>query len=151
MGLKSLCLVGIGLALASCTWAQPDPDPIPIPPPVSETVNSEAEAVTVSEILPLYPGGEQALMSFLAKNIQYPTPCVDNGIEGKVYIRFIVEKNGQVSNAVVMRQPPGEYGNLLAKEAIRVIRKLEKFTPGSQNGKPVRVYYTLPVTFKLNN
>jgi protein TonB len=150
MGLRSLFLtVALG-ALATFTWAQPDPDPIPVPPPpIPESVVEEP--ASVSEILPEYPGGESALMAFLGKNIQYPIPCVDNGIEGKVYIRFVVEKDGTVSNVVVLKQPAGEGGTLLAKEAVRVVRKLEKFKPATQNGKPVRVYYTLPVTFKLNN
>jgi len=150
MGLRFFFLTVIACAMASFTWAQPDPDPIPMPPPPPPVAEIE-EPASVSEVSPQYPGGEQALYAFLGKNIQYPTPCVDNGIEGKVYIRFVVEKDGQVSNVVVLRQPPGEYGTLLAKEAVRVVRKLEKFTPGMQNGKPVRVYYTLPVTFKLNN
>lgn len=148
MGLRSIFLTATVCALATLTWAQPDPDPLP-PPPVPESTIEEP--MSVSEFLPEYPGGESALMAFLGKNIQYPIPCVDNGIEGKVYIRFVVEKDGTVSNVVVLKQPAGEGGTLLAKEAVRVVRRLEKFKPATQNGKPVRVYYTLPVTFKLNN
>ena len=149
MGIKSFLLSGLGMVIASFVWAQPDP--IPPPPPPHSDVAVEEAPLTVSEFLPEYPGGQEALMQFLAKNIQYPQPCVDSGVEGKVYIRFIVEKDGRVSNVEVLRHPPGDFGELLAKEAVRVVKKLEKFKPATQNGKPVRVYFTLPVTFKLNN
>jgi periplasmic protein TonB len=150
MGVKPFFLTCFGIAFATLVWAQPDPI-MPDPPPPYPDVVAEETIATVSEVMPEYPGGESALMQFLAKNIRYPQPCVDSGVEGKVYIRFIVEKDGQVANVQVLRQPQGDYGDLLAKEAVRVVRKLEKFKPGMQNGKLVRVYYTLPVTFKLTN
>ena len=150
MGLaKHMIALLLVLSVATC-FAQPDPI-IPDPPGPHSDVAAEETPLSLSEFLPEYPGGETALLQFLAKNIQYPEPCVDSGVEGKVYIRFVVEKDGQVSNVVVLRQPQGDYGDLLGKEAVRVVRKLEKFKPGMQNGKRVRVYYTLPVTFKLTN
>jgi TonB family protein len=67
-----------------------------------------------------------------------------------VFIQFIVEKNGKISNPKVLRQPEGDYGKAMAQEAIRAIRLLKDFTPAMQNGRAVRAYMTLPIVFKLN-
>ncbi len=71
--------------------------------------------------------------------------AADNGVQGKVYLKFVVEKNGKVGEVVVLRSPD----KLLEKEAVRVVKTLPKFEPGMQRGKPVRVWYQVPVTFRL--
>lgn len=96
--------------------------------------------------MPSFPGGDAALMSFINKNINYPQVAIDNGIQGKVIVQFVVEKNGDIGEVKVAR---GVDKNL-DREAIRVCKMLPSFYPGRNAlGDPVRVWYTLPVTFKL--
>ena len=97
------------------------------------------------EQMPQFPGGEAALLKFLSQNINYPPMAAENNVQGKVILQFVVEKDGKVGEVKVARSVDKD----LDKEAIRVVKKLPKFTPGRQNGQPVRVWYTLPVTFKL--
>ncbi|MBR5639322.1 MAG: TonB family protein [Muribaculaceae bacterium] len=95
---------------------------------------------------PQFPGGTSGLMNFLSQNIQYPQTAQDNGIQGKVVVQFVVEKNGKVGEVVVVRGVDKD----LDKEAVRLCKMLPSFTPGrNSNGDPIRVWYTLPVTFKL--
>ena len=114
---------------------------------VMETVssNDDDEVKTVCEVEPQYPGGGQELMKFIAENIRYPKECVDNKIEGRVILSFIVEKDGSVSNIEEMRSP----NPLLADEAKRVLTLMPKWTPGMQDGEAVRVRFIIPVTFLL--
>lgn len=95
--------------------------------------------------MPTFPGGEVALVQFLNANIHYPEVAEENGIQGKVVISFVVERNGTVTNVEVVKS----VDPLLDKEAIRVVRSMPQWKPGTQNGKPVRVKYTTPVTFRL--
>ena len=97
------------------------------------------------ETQPEYPGGSAAFSQLLAENIRYPKMAHDNKVEGRVYIRFIVEKDESLSGLSAIRDPG--YG--LGDEAIRVIRLSPKWKPGTQNNIPVRVMYTVPVNFKL--
>ena len=99
----------------------------------------------VVEVMPQFPGGQIAMLQYLMKNIKYPEQAVKEGIQGRVTVSFIVEKDGRVSNVRLLRsvQPS------LDKEAIRVVKSMPKWTPGKQNGKPVRVRFNLPVMFKL--
>ena len=87
----------------------------------------------------------QELMQYLAKNIKYPPKAEKKGIEGKVMINFIVEKDGSISNVKVVRH----IHPLLDKEAERVIKAMPKWSPGKQEGKPVRVKFNIPVAFRL--
>ena len=100
----------------------------------------------VVEVMPQYPGGQIAMLKYIMENIKYPKQIMEEGIQGRVTVSFIVEKDGRVSNVRLLRsvQP------LLDKEAIRVVKSMPKWTPGKQNGKPVRVRFNLPVMFKLN-
>jgi protein TonB len=95
--------------------------------------------------MPQFPGGDQALMSYLSKHINYPPMAAENNIQGKVILQFVVEKDGKVGEVKVARSVDKD----LDREAVRVVKTLPKFTPGRQNGQAVRVWYTLPVTFKL--
>lgn len=97
--------------------------------------------------MPEYPGGIPALSAFLSENIKYPKSALEEGIYGCVYISFVVEKNGKISDVQVARSVHSS----LDEEAARVVKMMPKWTPGIQNGKPVRVRFTLPVNFKLNN
>jgi len=136
------------ISAAHC-FAQPDPDPIPMPPP-PPAANQIEEPLVFPEVMPAYPGGESQMIMDIAKSMVYPPLCLENGIEGKVFVQFIVEKNGKISNIKVLRQPEGDLGMLLGKEAIRVVKNLKEFAPGTLNGEQKRVVMTLPIVFKMN-
>ena len=99
----------------------------------------------IVEEMPQYPGGENALMDYVSKNVVYPKEAQEKGISGRVFVSFIVEKDGSVSNVKVMRG----IGGGCDEEAVRVISGLPKWKPGKQEGKPVRVSYQMPINFKL--
>ena len=95
--------------------------------------------------MPSFPSGQAALMQWLSSNMKYPTIAAENGIQGRVNVQFVVEKDGSLSNVhVVSPVDPS-----LDKEALRVVKSLPRMIPGKKNGSPVRVKYTVPVTFKL--
>jgi len=102
---------------------------------------------TAVEISPEYPGGEAAFGKFLQKNIRYPTIAKENNIQGKVYIQFVVERDGSLTDIKVLREPGSGTGD----EAVRVLKISPHWKPGIQNGKPVRVQYTVPVSFSLGD
>ena len=103
------------------------------------------EVFKVVEVDPEFPGGEEALYKYLAENIKYPIMAKNNKVEGRVYITFVIEKDGTVSDAKVLRSVNEE----LDAEALRVINAMPKWKPGTQRGVPVRVQYNIPITFKL--
>lgn len=112
----------------------------------SEEEEADANQIfTVVEQNPEFPGGEAALMQFIKKTLKYPPFAAENGIQGRVTLSFTVEKDGSIGNIEVMRSPADE----LSKEAIRVVSAMPKWKPGKQRGKPVRVKYVLPITFRL--
>ncbi|PJB58516.1 MAG: hypothetical protein CO098_08185 [Bacteroidetes bacterium CG_4_9_14_3_um_filter_41_19] len=102
---------------------------------------------TMVELMPEYPGGMQNLMTFLAANIKYPLLAKQKGIQGSVYVNFVIDTDGSVSNLTVLRG----IGGGCDEEAIRVLSKMPKWTPGKQKGKQVRVSYNLSVKFTLEN
>ena len=120
---------------------------IEITPVVIEEEEDETETqiFTVVENDPEFPGGMDALYKYLAQNIKYPQLARDNGITGKVYVTFVVEKDGSIANPKVLRDIGGGCG----QEAIRVVKSMPKWTPGKQRGKAVRVQFNLPVNFSL--
>ena len=99
----------------------------------------------IVEEMPQYPGGEDALMDYVSKNVVYPSEAQEKGISGRVFVGFIVEKDGSVSNVKVLRG----IGGGCDEEAVRVLSGLPKWKPGKQDGKPVRVSYQMPINFKL--
>ena len=99
----------------------------------------------VVEVMPQFPGGQIAMLQYLMENIKYPEQAMKEGIQGRVTVRFIVEKDGSISDV----KPILSVHPLLNKEAVRVVESMPKWTPGKQNGKPVRVRFNLPVMFKL--
>lgn len=101
---------------------------------------------SVVEVMPQYPGGQIAMLKYIMENIKYPEQAMKEGIQGRVAVRFIVEKDGSISDV----KPILSVHPLLNKEAVRVVESMPKWTPGKQNGKPVRVRFNVPVMFKLN-
>jgi TonB family protein len=101
--------------------------------------------LTSVEIQPNFPDGIDAFYTFLGKHIRYPAAMRDNNIQGRVIVTFVVEKDGSLSNIRSLRDPG--YGS--AEETIRVLKISPKWTPGNQNGRPVRVQYTVPIYFQL--
>ncbi|MDC2615029.1 MULTISPECIES: energy transducer TonB [Bacteroides] len=115
-------------------------------PPVVETETVVEDIIHVSvEVMPEFIGGTAALMKYLSSNIKYPTISQETGSQGKVIVQFVVDKDGTISNPEVVRG----VDPYLDKEAIRVISSMPKWTPGVQNGKKVRVKFTVPVSFRL--
>ena len=99
----------------------------------------------ICEQMPEFPGGVEALMDFVAKNVVYPQEAMDKEISGRVYVSFVIEKDGSVNEVKVMKGIGGGCDD----EAVRVIKAMPKWKPGKQEGKPVRVSYMMPITFKL--
>ena len=116
-----------------------------VAPEVEEEDIQEAEIFTIVEEMPEFPGGMTKLAEYLAKNIKYPQMARESGIQGRVFVQFVVEPDGSVSNVAVMRS----LGGGCDEEAMRVVKSMPKWKPGKQRGKPVRVSYILPVNFKL--
>jgi periplasmic protein TonB len=114
------------------------------PPVVVEEQIDENEVFMIVEDMPVFPGGEAGLLKYLS-NIPYPPIAKENDIEGTVHIRFIVDKNGEVTNIEVLRGPD----KILNDAAVNWIKKMPKWTPGKQRGKPVRVFYQVPIRFRL--
>jgi len=106
---------------------------------------AEEPIFTVVENEPEFPGGMEALYRYLAQNIKYPQLARENGITGKVYVTFVVERDRSIANPKVLRDIGGGCG----AEAIRVVKSMPKWTPGKQRGKAVRVQFNLPVNFNL--
>lgn len=123
-----------------------------------EFPHDQDDPLPFAEVMPVFagcetlPAGEQAactqtkLVEFLSKHMQYPLEAVERALQGVVYVRFVVERDGSVSNIEVLRTPDP----LLSKAAVDIIRKLPNYTPGKQRGETVRVKMTLPVRFKLD-
>lgn len=103
------------------------------------------EIFTVVEDMPQFPGGEKAMMLFVANNIKYPKKALEEGAQGRVIVKFVVNKEGEVVDAKVLKG----IGYGCDEEALRVINSMPKWKPGKQRGKAVNVYYTLPVRFEL--
>ena len=114
-------------------------------PVVVEEPEEEEQIFQVVEDDPQFPGGIQELMKYLQKNIKYPSICQEQGIQGRVIVQFVVEKDGSIADVQVIKA----VNPYLDKEAVRVVSTMPKWSPGKQRGKPVRVRFTLPVTFRL--
>jgi protein TonB len=120
-------------------------DVAPVVVQKEEEEEDEAEVFFIVEDMPEFPGGELALRKWIASNINYPTIAQENGIQGKVYVTFVVGKDGKVNNATVARGVDPS----LDKEALRVVNMMPAWQPGKQRGKPVNVSYTVPINFVL--
>ena len=116
-----------------------------VAPEVVEEEVVEQEIFQIVEEMPAFPGGEQKLMEYVGKNIKYPQIARETGIQGRVFIGFVVEPDGSVSNVKLLRG----IGGGCDEEAMRVVKSMPKWKPGKQRGKAVRVSYQIPVFFKL--
>lgn len=103
------------------------------------------DAFVVVEQMPVYPGGDEALLKYVAENTTYPKEAKDNNIQGRVIVRFKIKEDGTVSDASVIKGVDKSLDN----EALRVVGLIPRFTPGKQNGVDVPVWYMIPVTFTL--
>ena len=99
------------------------------------------------EQMPEFPGGVEEMMNYLSQNIHYPVNAAKNNVEGRVVLQFVVEKDGQIGEVMVARSVDPE----LDAEAVRVVKSMPNFIPGRQDGKPVAVWYTIPIFFKLQS
>lgn len=120
---------------------------VPPPPPKPKQEEVTEEIFVVVENQPEFPGGNAAMMKFLSDNIKYPVIAQENGIQGRVICNFVVERDGSITDVQVVRGVDPS----LDKEAVRVIQQMPKWTPGKQRGQAVRVRFTLPVVFRLQN
>ena len=139
-----LPLIAAILMLVNCTSAT-DEKVFDNAEEASKTSIAKNEAFDVVEQMPVFPGGQQALMAFLANTIKYPEQAQKEGIQGRVIVQFIVNENGQVGDVTLARGVDAS----LDAEAIRVVKEMPKWTPGKMNGEDVAVKYTIPVNFAL--
>ena len=107
--------------------------------------NIGKEVFTIVEVMPEYPGGENARQLYLTQNIQYPVKAKENNIQGTVYVNFIVEKDGSLSNFKILKG----IGSGCDEEVVRVMKNMPKWKPGTQRGQPVRVLINFPVKFSF--
>jgi protein TonB len=121
----------------------PDKGPAVVEPPKPEPPKNEIFEFV--EQMPEFPGGDDALSAYLSKNIKYPKQANEQGISGRVVINFVVNENGDIADVKVARG----IGCGCDEEAMRVVRSMPNWRPGKQNGKAVRVSYSLPITFEL--
>lgn len=115
--------------------------------PEPEVKPKEEEIFVAVEQMAEFPGGQKALMKWLSDNIRYPEAAQQNDIQGRVVVKFVVEKDGSIGQATIAKGVDKD----LDREALRVVKKMPKWQPGKNNGVAVRSYFNLPVTFKLQN
>lgn len=104
------------------------------------------EVLDIAETMPEFKGGVNALLKYLSNNIKYPKTAEKAGIQGRVVVQFVVDKDGSIEDTKVVSSVDPE----LDKEALRVVNAMPNWKPGRQDGKPVRVKYTVPIMFRLN-
>lgn len=109
------------------------------------TTTTEDNVFTVVEQMPMFPGGDSALMNYLCKTVKYPEVAAKNGVQGRVVVGFIIEPDGSITNVRILRGVDPS----LDREAMRVVSEMPKWTPGVKDGKKVRVRYQEPVAFRL--
>lgn len=127
------------IAISFVAGAQQKPNP-PVP-----KIKEGTKTYTTVEKSPEFPGGSKAWSAYLAKNVKYPAADRNSNLQGKVYVTFVVEPDGKLSGVTAVRGP----SETLKAEAVRVISNSPKWKPGAQNGKYVRVQYTVPINFTL--
>lgn len=129
-----ICIASFLLFTAGISFAQKNGNKIP------------RQIFTTIDQVPEFPGGPGAMNAFLARNIRYPKKAAKNKVQGKVVARFVVETNGDITNAEIIESVDPDCD----KETLRVINKMPRWNPGRQNGVAAASYYTLPVSFKLD-
>ena len=134
-----LLLLLIGIAIPSLFYAQDKQN--------GNAVQGKDAEYAVSELdsQPEFPNGNDGIVKYLSENIKYPKKALKNGITGKVFIQFVIDKTGKVTNVTAVRGVEKS----LDKEAVRVIKSMPKWKPGIKDGQPVKVKYTIPINFKF--
>lgn len=134
-----LLLLLIGIVVPSLFYAQDKQNG-------NAVQGSDAEyAFEQLEVKPEFPNGNEGLAKYLSENIKYPKKALKNGVSGKVFVQFVIDKTGKVTNVVAVRGVEKS----LDKEAVRVIKSMPKWKPGMKDGQPVKVKYTIPINFKF--
>ena len=146
MPMKKIVLTIILALMGAAAWAQSETKTTAKPESTEPLNVIEDEVFVVVEEDPEFPGGIEALYRYLASNIKYPEQAKAEKIQGHVYVTFIIEKDGSISNIKLLRDIGGGCG----QEAVRVVQAMPKWKPARQRGKRVRAQYTLPINFKLN-
>ena len=157
---KAAVVAGLSVGLLGASQValaqQPDPQRMDttemvlegcVVPEMGEVGNPEHEVYQIVEQMPAFPGGEEKLLEFLSKNIEYPEEARKAEIQGRVFVGFVVEKDGSVGDVKVLRG----IGGGCDEEAVRVVKSMPKWKPGMHKGEPVRVSYQIPIHFKLED
>ena len=145
--LRALVVVPV-IALALLAFANPKTETADELVVVAyEQDNVSQDVYETVEQMPEFPGGMEAMMRFLQQNIQYPANAAKNKVEGRVILQFVIEKDGQIGEVKIARSVDPE----LDAEALRVVKSMPTFIPGRHNGKAVAVWYTIPISFKLQS
>lgn len=143
-------ILSLLMVLVACVVSAQQVTEIAIVPdkPEKAIINGkEVEVLVAPQVMPEYPGGINGIMTFLSENLRYPSEAAEKGLQGRVLVQFVVDTKGNVSNVEIMK---GVAPSLDA-EAIRVVKMLNGWTPGKMDGKPVNVWYNLPISFKLQD
>ena len=119
---------------------------VPDAAPGAESYNDDGMVYVEPDVMPMYPGGLDALVKFISDNLQYPEKEERAGEEGKVVVRFVVEKNGRIGRINILRSSGNRHFD---NEALRVVSLIPRFNPALVGGKPVACHFTLPVSFTL--
>lgn len=157
--MNTIAIMALTLSLAAASPQVSETDPVEQIKSVECIVRVEPETSAEPQrnsVEPVYdaveqqavfPGGQAALMRWISENLIYPVAAQENGVQGRVIVRFVIEKDGTVTNPVVVRSVDSD----LDKEALRLVKKMPKWQPGKLNGVVVRSNFYLPVTFKLQD
>lgn len=137
-------LLCIALLPAPALFAQEESIITTEPAVIPERSHDTDEPFTIVEVMPTFPGGDQAMFKHIGTQVKYPEEALENGIQGVVYVTFVVERDGEITNVKMLRG----IGGGCDEEALRVLRSMPKWTPGMQDGKAVRVRYNLPFRFR---
>ena len=142
--MKKAWIVMVLVGLLSCSTATAQAIIIPYRPGFGPV--NEEKVYDVVEQMPSFPGGPAAMIEFIGRTIVYPVSALKQNLQGRVIVSFIVERDGSLSNAKVVKSVAPD----MDKEALRVVKKMPRWIPGQQNGCKVKVKYTIPVTFRLD-
>jgi TonB family protein len=138
--IKPLLLACLLFSASDHVLAQKSPGP-------EKNVNDPEAPRSFSEQMPQFPGGETKMIEFISTKLIYPKAAIENGIEGKVVVQFIVDRNGNVTDAILLKKLSPECD----RECLRIVNMMPRWIPGMQDGKTVAVKYNLPISFKLSN
>jgi protein TonB len=139
--LRTVAIVGISVGIAALTSCGKEAELLTPPAEVKQTTIFSCGF----EVMPMFSGGQKALMEYLAANVRYPDTMEDTCAQGRVVVSFVVERDGSITEPKVVKS----VHSALDEEALRVVNGMPKWIPGSQNGERVRTRYTIPITFKL--